>query len=254
MLCVDTPRRAATSATGRPCSATCLTAATLNSSVNQALLINVSLRRYYEAKMCLVNLGRFRTRYYDEAVVTALITLWEASDRLCGKRLKALIPILIDAMQRHGHCNLDSLVEKKLREISAATIDRALAPMRQKINGSGRRRNRSSSVIRRAVPVRTFTDWGNPLPGYFEVDMVEHCGGPKKSGNFVHSLVLTDIASGWTECIALPARNHAYVIKGIMNCPGFCRGWLVKVKQLLLYYFRAHHSTFFQPRPVAYNQ
>jgi len=158
-----------------------------------------------------------RTRYYDEAVVTALITLWEASDRLCGKRLKALIPILIDAMQRHGHCNLDSLVEKKLREISAATIDRALAPMRQKINGSGRRRNRSSSVIRRAVPVRTFTDWGNPLPGYFEVDMVEHCGGPKKSGNFVHSLVLTDIASGWTECIALPARNHAYVIKGIMQ-------------------------------------
>src|SRR5690625_1218891 len=60
MLCVDTPRRAATSATGRPCSATCLTAATLNSSVNRALLINVSLRRYYEAKMCLVNLGRFR--------------------------------------------------------------------------------------------------------------------------------------------------------------------------------------------------
>src|SRR5690625_3143327 len=59
MLCVDTPRRAATSATGRPCSATCLTAATLNSSVNRALLINVSLRRYYEAKMCLVNLGRF---------------------------------------------------------------------------------------------------------------------------------------------------------------------------------------------------
>src|SRR5690625_2084457 len=59
MLCVDTPRRAATSATGRPCSATCLTAATLNSSVNRALLINVSLRRYYEAKMCLVHLGRF---------------------------------------------------------------------------------------------------------------------------------------------------------------------------------------------------
>src|SRR5690625_3870744 len=56
---IDTPRRAATSATGRPCSATCLTAATLNSSVNRALLINVSLRRYYEAKMCLVNLGRF---------------------------------------------------------------------------------------------------------------------------------------------------------------------------------------------------
>ena len=158
---------------------------------------------------------RQRERYYDETVIAELITLWEASDRLCGKRLKALIPILIDAMQRHGHCNFDPLVEQKLLKISAATIDRALAPIRQKINGNGRRRNRSSSVIRRAVPIRTFTDWGNPPPGYFEVDMVEHCGGPKKSGNFVHSLVLTDIASGWTECIALPARNHAYVIRGI---------------------------------------
>jgi len=158
---------------------------------------------------------RQRERYYDETVVAELITLWEASDRLCGKRLKALIPILIDAMQRHGHCTFDPLVEQKLLEISAATIDRALAPIRQKINGHGRRRNRSSSVIRRAVPIRTFTDWGNPPPGYFEVDMVEHCGGPKKNGNFVHSLVLTDIASGWTECIALPARNHAYVIRGI---------------------------------------
>lgn len=53
---------------------------------------------------------RQRERYYDETVVAELITLWEASDRLCGKRLKALIPILIDAMQRHGHCTFDPLV------------------------------------------------------------------------------------------------------------------------------------------------
>lgn len=158
-----------------------------------------------------------KRRYYDDQVISELITLWEASDRLCGKRLKALIPILIDAMQRHGHSCLDPLVEQKLLQISAATIDRALIPIRQKANGQGKRRNKAISVIRRAVPIRTFTDWHNPPPGYFEVDMVEHCGGPKKSGNFVHSLVLTDIASGWTECIALPARNHAYVINGIIQ-------------------------------------
>ena len=160
---------------------------------------------------------RPRKRIYDDAVVAELITLWEASDRLCGKRLKALIPVLIDAMQRHGHCDLDPLIEQKLLQISAASIDRALAPVRQKINAQGKRRNRSSSVIRRAVPIRTFTDWRNPPPGYFEVDMVEHCGGPKKEGNFVHSLVFTDIASGWTECIALPARNHALVLQGIVQ-------------------------------------
>ena len=47
--------------------------------------------------------------------------------------------------------------------------------------------------------------------------MVEHCGGPKKDGNFVHSLVLTDIASGWTECIALPMRNQVLVVQGIIK-------------------------------------
>src|SRR5699024_10428095 len=109
------------------------------------------------------------------------------------------------------------MIEQKLLELILATIYRALSPVLQKINGHRRLRNKSSSVIRRAVPIRTFTDWGNPPPGYFEVDMVEHCGGPKKDGNFVHSLVLTDIASGWTECIALPARNHAYAISGVTH-------------------------------------
>jgi hypothetical protein len=65
------------------------------------------------------------------------------------------------------------------------------------------------------VPVRTFADWGDPEPGYFECDMVEHCGGVKKAGNFVHTLTLTDIHSGWTECAALPVREQSVVVEGI---------------------------------------
>src|SRR5690625_576753 len=104
MLCVDTPRRAATSATGRPCSATCLTAATLNSSVNRALLINVSLRRYYEAKMCLVNLGRFKlfitkaikcrdlaTLLSRHGVTTSLIRIIIAFSLLFGEFLPVVL-------------------------------------------------------------------------------------------------------------------------------------------------------------------
>jgi hypothetical protein len=60
------------------------------------------------------------------------------------------------------------------------------------------------SAIRRSIPARTFSDWGEPLPGFREVDMVEHCGGPKTDSNYVHSLVLTDVATGWTECVAMP--------------------------------------------------
>jgi hypothetical protein len=67
-----------------------------------------------------------RARLYGEATRQALIVLWEASDRLCGKRLKALIPTLIAAMERHGHLSLDPEVRSRVDAISAATIDRIL--------------------------------------------------------------------------------------------------------------------------------
>lgn len=63
--------------------------------------------------------------------------------------------------------------------------------------------------------MRTFADWRDPPPGFFEIDMVEHCGGPKTDGNFVHTLTLTDIASGWTECIAMPVRDQSLVVQAL---------------------------------------
>ena len=69
-------------------------------------------------------------RLYDEAVREALIVLWETSGRVCGKRLKPLIPMLIAAMERHGHLALDAEVRGRLETVSAATIDRILGPVR----------------------------------------------------------------------------------------------------------------------------
>jgi hypothetical protein len=69
---------------------------------------------------------RTRGRLYHEAVHQALTVLWEASDRICGKRLRVLIPVLIDAMERHGHLALDPVVRSRLLDVSAATIDRLL--------------------------------------------------------------------------------------------------------------------------------
>lgn len=156
-----------------------------------------------------------RKRLYDEAVRQALVILWEAADRVCGKRLKALIPTLVDAMQRHGHLCLDAAVRARLLSVSAATIDRVLGPMREPIDGQRRRRTGVGAAIRRSIAVRTFADWGDPSPGFFEVDMVEHCGGPKTDGNYVHTLVLTDIASGWTECVAMPVRDQYLVVQAL---------------------------------------
>src|SRR5216683_1053514 len=159
--------------------------------------------------------ARARKRLYDEAVRQALALLWEAADRICGKRLKALLPVLIESMERHGHLELDPLVRSRLLAISAATMDRLLRPVRQASGRARRRRWGVGSAIKQSVPVRTFADWGEPPPGYCEGDMVEHCGGVKVGGNYVHTLTLTDIHSGWTECAALVVREQSLVVEGI---------------------------------------
>jgi hypothetical protein len=89
-----------------------------------------------------------RSRVYKQAVVEALTILWEAADRICGKRLKMAIPTLLEAMERHGHLNLDSEVRRLLLDMSAATIDRLLAPIRN-VGKQGRRRTGISTPLRK---------------------------------------------------------------------------------------------------------
>ncbi len=149
---------------------------------------------------------------YDEAVREALVVLWEAGDRMCGKRLKAIVPQLVGALERHGHLALDPEVRRRLLEVSPATIDRLLAPIRKQ--SKSRRRRRAVRKISKKIPVRTFGDWNEPPPGYLEIDFVVHCGG-SMAGSFLHTLVATDICSGWTECVPLLVREQSLVVEGL---------------------------------------
>jgi hypothetical protein len=145
-------------------------------------------------------------RLYNEAVREALIVIWEASDRVCGKRLRPLVPILVEAMERHGYLQLAPEVRAGLEAMSAATIDRALHEAGEPGGGRKRRNAPPSAAIRRSVPVRTF-GWDDPAPGFVEADLVAH-GGPSAKGSFVQTLTLTDIATGWTECAPLLVREQ----------------------------------------------
>jgi len=153
-------------------------------------------------------------RVYQEAVKEALIVLWEAADRICGKRLKTILPLLVEAMERHGHLQLEEGIRTQLLAMSASTIDRQLHLVRERARG-GRKRSSATNRVRKIVAVRTFADWEQPLrPGFMEMDLVTHCG-PRAEGSFVHTLVLTDVASAWTECVALPVREQALVVEAI---------------------------------------
>jgi hypothetical protein len=172
----------------------------------------IRLLRYERLNPAQERSGR---RIYGEAVREALIVIWEAADRICGKRLKPLIPVLPESIEKHGHLHPDPDVRSDLLRISAATIDRMLLKVREGANG--RRRSRGiATALRRSIPVRTFADWNDPAPGFMEADLVAHCGGVM-AGSFVYSFVLTDIATGWTECVALVARDQHLIVEGIQR-------------------------------------
>jgi len=156
---------------------------------------------------------RQRARIYDEAVREALTIVWEAADRICGKRLRQVIVGLVEAMERHGHLKLDAGVRESLLSMSAATMDRLLTTVRDTAR-QGRRRTMINTPLRKSIPVRTFGDWHDPAPGFFEMDMVVHCG-KSTVGSYVHSLVMTDIASGWTEAIAMVVREQTLVTESV---------------------------------------
>ena len=149
-----------------------------------------------------VEASRERRRRYGATIKDALTALWEASDRVCGKRLKVMIPTLLPALERNGRLTLDESDRARVLAISAATIDRLLGDVRVAASGGKRRRAGFYSAIRREVPIRTFNDWKSPPPGFCEVDMVAH-GGTSVAGSFIQTLTMVDVATGWTECLPL---------------------------------------------------
>jgi hypothetical protein len=158
-----------------------------------------------------------RRRLYDDPVREALVVLWEAADRICGKRLKAILPVLTSALERHQHLQLEPGVRAKMIAMSAATMDRLLLEVRA--GSSGGRRRRVPTALRRSVPIRTFDDWNDPPPGNMEMDLVAHCGG-SAVGSYVHTLCVTDLFSGWTECIPLVVRAGSLVIESLETLQG----------------------------------
>jgi hypothetical protein len=157
---------------------------------------------------------RPRARRYDQAVQTTLVQLWELADRICAKRLVPFLPTLIEALERHGHLQLSASLREQLLAISPATVDRLLREARQRPPGAGITTTRSSGLLKHQIPIRTFADWEALRPGFFEADLVAHCGR-YNAGSYLHTLVLTDIVSGWTECAALLVREQSLVVRAV---------------------------------------
>jgi hypothetical protein len=157
---------------------------------------------------------RKRNLYYDQDVLLALKKIWKEADYICSKRLAPFLSEFIPVLEKHKEIKITQEVREKLFSISAATIDRLLADIRKKQQIKGRSTTKPGSLLKKNIPVRTFSDWDNTKPGFFEVDLVSHDGGLLR-GDFIQSLNFTDIATGWDEMIAVKNKAQKWVFAGI---------------------------------------
>jgi hypothetical protein len=156
---------------------------------------------------------------------------------------------------------LDPKVREKLLKISASSIDRLLAETRKRFRIKGRHTTRPGTLLKKSIPIRTFADWDEKVPGFFEVDLVSHDGGATR-GDFIQSLNFADIATGWEEMIAVKNKAQIWVFAGIEKIKERLPFSILGIDSdngsefinaHLLHYCEKEHITFTRSRPYRKN-
>jgi len=152
---------------------------------------------------------RGRQHTYTGDAVRALAEIWRICGCICGKRLHPFIPEMVTVLERHHELVVAPETKRLLWQMSISTIDRRLAPFRQQ-RQRGLSTTKPGTLLKDAIPVRTFAGWNETKPGFMEMDLVAHCGDTT-AGQYLQTLTATDVQTGWTECLALPQRSQKAV-------------------------------------------
>ena len=153
---------------------------------------------------------RGRPVIYGPQVLSALKVAAEASGWICGKRLAPFMAELVPALELEGALKLDDEVRVRLLAMKAATIDRRLRAAKAREKPRGISTTKPGSLLKRQVPIRTYTPWDEEAPGFLEIDTVAHCGTTTE-GEYICTLSATDLATGWTECQAVMGKTQRAV-------------------------------------------
>jgi hypothetical protein len=190
-----------------------------NRSYATCVLRNVGKRIRLTNKLVIVGSGRKKIRRnkprsYDEKVLSALRKIWVIMDCMCGKRLVGVIGELIPVLEEHGEIEVDAATKEKLLRISASTIDRILSPERKKLFNRTRSRTKPGTLLKHKIPIKTFSQWDEQKPGFVEIDLVGHDGG-NVSGDYIQTLDVTDVCTGWTETRAVRNKARVWVFEAL---------------------------------------
>ena len=153
---------------------------------------------------------------YGPAVTTALSKCWAVLRAPSGKRLAPILGVLMPMLRRDNELELTDAEAALLVRMSAATIDRRLAPERFKLLSRGRSHTKPGTLLKSQIPIRTWADWDDAVPGFVEIDLVGHEGG-NASGEFCFTLTVTDIATGWTVNRTVKNKAEKWVFDALMH-------------------------------------
>ena len=151
-----------------------------------------------------------RPRLYSLEAIAALKVAWESTDRLCSKRFRPFLPELLGILGRKGELNITEETEAQLCRMSASTIDWILRRWRGKGSHHGLGTTKPGTLLKNAIPVRTFSEWSESQPGFLEVDLVAHCGDSVE-GFYLTTLSAVGVASGWYEPVAVWGKGQERV-------------------------------------------
>jgi hypothetical protein len=155
---------------------------------------------------------RYKPPVYDSKVFEALRKVWLVCDSICGKRLAPYLAEIVPVLVVYNELKVDTQTRDKLLRISAATIDRLLAPEKAKYVLKPRGTPIFSLLNR--IPVKTFSEWDRSEPGHEQVDLVEHNGGDSR-GEYANTVVLTDVCTSWTQMQAVLNKAQVRVFSAL---------------------------------------
>ena len=148
---------------------------------------------------------RERSRTYGPAVQEVLRVISESRDHICAERLTPSLLSMAEHLARHGEFELSPAVREKLARISVSTVRRLLRGRRGKGKKLPRKGPQRNTKLTRLIPMERIP-WHETRPGHFEVDLVHH-SGPHTSGDYIHTLQMIDVATGWSERYAILGRS-----------------------------------------------
>lgn len=154
-----------------------------------------------------------RKKKYQGEVVDMLEKIWETCGKICSKRLHPFLPEIVSVLEREEELVCSSETKTLLLSMSRSTIDRCLKKARYS-SPKGISTTKPGTLLKKSIPIRTWHEWDDTIPGFVEMDLVAHCG-ESAMGQFLYTLTAVDVSTGWTECLAIPNKTQIAVSAAI---------------------------------------